>query len=180
MYVSRFFAYKILHTNSKIKIFFDAILDLIVAIILLYLLAQTLFSIVEYTNIYFIQDKALFIPIESYKTQLLVNPFQKDILWITLMFISTLIPTILHLFLATYALLAYWITKPHLHSLSTQLIDLQPNDKNYLKKEKIANKLVLYRLSSLLRVYFFIGATLLFLLGTLILMLIIKKGLYAI
>lgn len=178
MYFSRFFAHEILKTYSKFKIFLDALLDLIVAVILFYLLAETLFYVVDLTNVYLIKEKALFVPIETYKTQLLVNPFNKDVLWITLMFISTLIPTFLHLFLATYTLMAYWLTKPHLHYLVEELNNLKPNDPDYFKKDKIAKHLVSYRLGSMIKVYLFIGTLLLILLGTVVLMLLLKKGLY--
>ena len=178
MYFSRFFAYKILKTHSKLKIILDALLDLIVAIILLYLLAVTLFYVVDLINIYFIKEKALFIPIETYKAQLLANPFNKDILWVTLMFISTLVPTILHLFLATYSILAYWFTKPHLHDLVAQLSNLKPNDPNYLKKENTAKGLVSYRLASIIKIYLFIGSLLLIVLSIVVFMLLLKKGLY--
>jgi len=178
MYFSRFFAYKILKTNSKGKIILDLFLDFFIAFILLYSLAQTLFYVIDLINTYFIKDELLFIPIQFYKEQFLINPFGQDVLWITLMFISTLIPTLLHFFLATYSFLAYLLTKPHLHELVLQLNELKANDPNYLKKEEIANGLVYYRLSSIIKLYLFVGTVLIIILVITILMLLLKKGLY--
>lgn len=176
MYFSRFFAQKILETTSKLKIFFDALLDLVIAIALLYLLAETLYFILDLTNVYLIKNKVMFIPIDYYREQILLNPFHTDIVWITLMFISTLIPTILHMFLATYALLAYFVTKPHLHDLVAKLNDLKPNDPDYLKKEEVAKGLARYRLADMIKLYLIIGTLLITLLGVVFLMLFLKKG----
>jgi hypothetical protein len=178
MYFSRFFAQQILKTNSKLKIFVDALLDLIIAIILLYLLAETLYFVLNLANVYLIKDETMFIPIDPYKEQILLNPFHQDILWITFMLISTLIPTILHMFLATYALLAYFVTKPHLHELVTKLNDLKPNDPNYLKKEEVAEGLVRYRLSGMIKLYLMVGTLLVSLFVVVLVMLFLKKGLY--
>ena len=82
-------------------------------------------------------------------------PFDKDILWITLMFISTLIPTFLHFLLAIYAIMARFRIKPHLHVLSDELKNLLPNDPDYLKKEKTAMSLANYRLSRVIKWHIF-------------------------
>jgi hypothetical protein len=176
MYASRYFAKQILKTNSKIKIFVDAILDLVVAVVLLYLLALTLYMVLDAANLYILKDSTYHIPIESYKAKLIANPFSKDVLWITLMFFSTLIPTIIHLYLATYALLAYFITKPHLHELVSKLKTLKPNDPDYLLREDIAKKLVSYRLAGMIKVYLFLGVVLILAFSVAFVMLLLKKG----
>jgi phosphatidylglycerophosphatase A len=155
MYFSRYFASKILETDKKLVILLDLIYDFLIAIVLLFILSFTLFFITDITNTFIIKDEARFIPIETYKTQILNNPFDKDILWITLMFISTLIPTFLHFLLATYAIMASFAIKPHLHTLSDELKTLLPNDPDCLKKEEIAKSLVHYRISGVIKWHIF-------------------------
>jgi len=161
MYFSRFFAYKILDTHKKWKVFLDVILDTLIAIALLIALATTLFYVLEYTN-GFIDDEKLKIPIDFYKTELLTNPFSKDVLWITLMFASTLIPTLAHLLMGLYSLIALYVVKPHLQKLADALIDLNKNDENSYKKHLIAKELVLHEQSLMLKIYMFIGIGILF------------------
>jgi len=161
MYFSRFFAYKILDTHKKWKVFLDVILDTLIAIALLIALATTLFYVLEYTN-GFIDDEKLKIPIEFYKTELLTNPFSKDVLWITLMFASTLIPTLAHLLMGLYSLIALYVVKPHLQKLADALIELNKNDENSYKKHLIAKELVLHEQSLMLKIYMFIGIGILF------------------
>ena len=161
MYFSRFFAYKILDTHKKWKVFLDVILDTLIAIALLIALATTLFYVLEYTN-GLLADEKLKIPIEFYKTELLTNPFSKDVLWITLMFASTLIPTLAHLLMGLYSLLALYVVKPHLQKLADALIDLSKDDENSYKKHLIAKELVLHEQSVMLKIYMFIGIGILF------------------
>ena len=159
MYFSRLFAYKILHTHKKWKVFVDIIVDTFIAIALLVALATTLFYVLEYAN-GFIDDEKLKIPVEFYKTVFLANPFSQDILWITLMFASTLIPTIAHLVMGLYSLLALYVVKPHLEKLADELIDLNKDDT--YSKHRIAGELVRHEQSLILKAYMFIGIGILF------------------
>ena len=175
MYFSRLFAEKILKTNSKWKVFVDIVIDLAIALALLFALALTLFYTLEYANS-FISDEKLLIPIEAYKTQLLSNPFDKEVLWITLMFFSTLIPTFAHILLGLYSLLALRVIKPHLSKLVDKLNSLTDNDPNNFKKHLMAKELAVYELTGMLKVYMLIGvAILLFLIGS-VLALLMKIG----
>ncbi|CAA6815745.1 MAG: Unknown protein [uncultured Sulfurovum sp.] len=151
MIVSRYFAQKILYEHTKkLHIFLDILADLIVAAILLVTLAFTLYYVVDATNVYLIKDPQLFIPIEHYKELLLSrNLFHPDVLWITLMFFSTLIPTLIHLFLFVYSLMAFILVKPHLHQIVSELKKLDLD--NHHKKELIAYDLADYRLTGWLR-----------------------------
>lgn len=145
MYFSRYYSQKIIESQYKWQIFLDLFIDLIIGIILFVGLALTLFYTLEFSNLYFSKDKALFIPIEHYKTLFCAYDFfHKDILWITLMFTSTLLPTFLHLGLALYSLVQFILVKPHLHNIVQQLSTL--TETNNFEKEKIAYALSLHRL----------------------------------
>jgi len=105
VYFSRLFAKKIYETDSSIKIFVDIIFDLLIALMLLYGLAWSFLYILDFVNMYLIKNQELMIPLEVYKNSLVNNPFSQDVLWITLMFLSTLIPTFLHFCLFLYAVI---------------------------------------------------------------------------
>jgi len=159
MLTSRYFAQKILYKHTKkLDIFLDIFWDLLVATILFVTLAFSLYYIIDFSNIYLIKDEALFIPIEYYKDLLLSgNLLHPDVLWITLMFVSTLIPTFIHLYLFVYSLMAFVIVKPHLHQIVEELEELDLE--NHHKKELVAYKLADYRLTGWLRVHnFFLSA----------------------
>lgn len=149
MYFSRNFAYKILKTQKKWKIFADLLIDTAIAIVLLYLLAICLFYILYYFN-YFISDEKFKIPIEYYKITLMNNPFNKDVLWITFMLASTLIPTAVHLSLAAYSLLALYVTKPYLKKVINDMMELSKESSNNYKKYLIAKELAIYELAPLI------------------------------
>jgi len=152
MIVSRYYSQKMLK-DTKIELLGHLLIDLLIAIVLLILLAYSLYAVVELTNIYFIKKEELFIPIEAYKHQLLIDPFARDVLWITLMFVSTLIPTLLHLILGLYSLLAMIIVKPHLHNLDKELKEI--NFENNLQKKSICEGLAQYELASSMKWYIF-------------------------
>lgn len=156
MLASRYFAQKILYKHTKkTEIFWDIFFDLLVATFLFITLAFSLYFIINFTNIYFIKEEALFIPIEHYKNLLLSwNLLHPDVLWITLMFVSTLIPTFIHLYLFVYSLMAFIVVKPHLHQVVEDLekLDLE----NHHKKELLAYDLADYRLTGWLRVHNFL------------------------
>jgi len=175
MYYSRLFAQKILKTDSKLKVFFDIIIDSIIAIVLLFGLAFTLFYTLEYANS-LITDEKLLIPIEAYKMQLLNNPFDKEVLWITLMFFSTLIPTLAHLVLGLYSLIALRVIKPHLEKVVNELNSLKDNDPNSFKKYLIAKELAVYELSRMLNIYMIIGLGIIIGFSGSLLALLIKMG----
>ena len=175
MYFSRLFAQKILKTNSKWEVFIDIIIDTVIAITLLFGLAFTLFYTLEYANS-LITDEKLLIPIEAYKTQLLSNPFNKEVLWITLMFFSTLIPTLAHLVLGLYSLIALRVIKPHLEKVVNELNSLKDNDPNSFKKYLIAKELAVYELSRMLNIYMIIGLGIIIGFSGSLLALLIKMG----
>jgi hypothetical protein len=175
MYYSRLFAQKILKTDSKWEVFVDIIIDLAIALVLLFGLAFTFFYTLEYTNS-FITDEKLLIPIEAYTRQLLSNPFDKEVLWIMLMFFSTLIPTLAHLVLGLYSLLALRVIKPHLGKVVDKLNSLKDNDPNSFKKYLIAKELAVYALSRMLNVYMIIGLSIIIGFGGSLLALLIKMG----
>jgi len=174
MLFSRYFAKKILETHNKWKVFLDLVLDLLIAALLFVALALTLFYVIEFSNVHIIKDEALLIPIETYKTQLMSNPFDKDVLWITLMFVSTLLPTLMHLFLGLYSFVAFVLVKPHLHKLVEELNKLEL--KNNHKKEIVAKDLAQYRLADMMKVYIIIGMILVVAFSITLLMLLIKIG----
>ncbi|RUM67984.1 MAG: hypothetical protein DSZ06_00005, partial [Sulfurospirillum sp.] len=179
MYFSRLYAENILKTTSKFKIFWELILDAIIAVVLLFSLAYTLYHGLDFVNNNVIKDKELFIPIEYYKKQILHNPLHKDVLWITMMFFSTIIPTLLHMFLAIYAFIGTIMTKPHIHELVNNLNLLKPNDPNYLKKEEVALGLARVRLADKIQ-WYILGEVLLIVLFLVVLsMLLIKKGFFS-
>ena len=152
MIASRFFAQKILQTHKKLTIFWDILWDLLIASLLFVGLAFTLFYLLDFSNHAFIKDEALFIPIEHYKSLLLSgNIFHPDVLWITLMFVSTLIPTFIHLYLFLYSLMAFVMVQPHLHQVVDALekLDLE----NQHQKELVAYDLADYRLTNYLRIH---------------------------
>ncbi len=165
MYFSRFFAYRILK-DSKGKIVLAIFLDSIVALILLFLLAYTLYYVLDFVNISIIKDKTIWIPIETYKTQILTNPLDKEVLWITLMFVSTLVPTLTHIGLALFSFVADIMIKPQLHSLYEQLESLLVTE-NITKREKakIAENLAFYDLSTRYKLYILAETILLILLA---------------
>jgi len=154
MIVSRYYSQKMLK-DTKIELLGHLLVDLVIAIVLLILLAYSLYAVVELTNIYIIKKEELFIPIEAYKHQLLIDPFARDVLWITLMFVSTLIPTLLHLILGLYSLLAMIIVKPHLHNLDKELKEI--NFENNLQKKSICEGLAQYELASSMKWYIFMS-----------------------
>jgi len=159
MQTSRYFAQKILYKHTKkFDIFLDIFWDLSVATLLFITLAFSLYYIIDFTNIYLIKDEALFIPIEHYKQLILAgNLLHPDILWITLMFVSTLIPTLIHLYLFIYALMAFVVVKPHLHQIVKELEELDLD--NHHKKELVAYELADYRLTGWIRIHnFFLSA----------------------
>jgi len=176
-YISRFFAYKILNTHSKGKVLIDIFLDLIIAIILFIGLAFTLFYTLEYFN-GFIENKELLIPLNRYKDLLFYNPFNKEVLWITLMFLSTLIPTLIHFVLGLYSILALHTIKPHLSKTINHMNQLQDNDPNTYKKYQIAKQLAIYELSTThtIKLYIIIGITIIIGFLISILTLFIKMG----
>ncbi len=153
MYFSRKYAYKILETHKKWKIFVDIFIDTLIAIALLILLATTLFYLLEYTN-HFIDDEKLKLPIEYYKTTLLHNPFDKDVLWITFMFASTLVPTFAHVILGLYSFLALKVTKPHLEKLTNEMMGLSKESKNDFLKYEVAKEIVLHEQSTMRIIYY--------------------------
>ena len=158
MIASRYYAQKILNTHKKLTIFIDILLDTFIASLLLITLAFTLYHVIDFTNIYLIKDEALFIPIEHYKQLMFSrNILHPDVLWITLMFVSTLIPTFIHLYLFVYSLMGFVIAKPHLHQLVKDLEELDLD--NHHKKEQVAYALADYRLTGWLRIHnFFVSA----------------------
>jgi len=144
MIISRYFSQKIL-IHSKIKIMIDIFFDLIIAFVLLWLLALTLDEVISLVNLYIIPDENYYIPIESYKAQLLINPFDKDVLWITLMLFSTLTPTLIHFGLGLYSFVLMLFIKPHHHKIYEGLKTLNPENQH--EKDIIAKGLAEYRLA---------------------------------
>ena len=178
MYASRYFAKRILK-DSKGLIVFDILADLVIAAFLLYCLAQTLYFVLDMTNIYFIKNEALFIPISEYKALLLSNPWNAEVLWITLMFVSTLIPTLLHIILALASFVADFIIKPHLHDLYEQLEKLMTVEiESKREKANIANSLASWELASEYKYYFLATTLLIILLVLSVAILFIKLGLF--
>ena len=173
MYLSRYFAQNILKTNNKWKVFADLILDLVFGIILAFGLAYILFYTIDYANTSIINDKMLHIPIEHYKELFLTGDvFNRDILWITMMFASTLIPTFMHFILALYSFVLFILVKPHLHHLVEELSILDEDDHHH--KETISKNLALHRLHSWLRIYIASGMILIVAFIVVLLMLIEK------
>jgi len=150
IYISRLFAKNILITNSILKIAIEICLDAIIAVGLFFLLSYTLMEIFQYLNINF----NLSIPIEYYKTLLFTDPFNPNVLWITIMFISTLIPTLMHILLGLLSIPLNIIFKPHLQELIDDLKKLQPNDPNMPFKENIARKIVYERTKKIIVGYY--------------------------
>ena len=178
MYFSRFFAYRILK-DSKGLIVLDIILDLLVAVILFFLLAHTLYYAIDLANIYIIKDEVSLIPIESYKVQLLTNPLSKDVLPITLMLFSTLVPTLAHIGLALFSFIADIMIKPQLHSLYEQIETLLvSNNITKRKKEEIAINLASYDLALHYKVIILFQTILGFLLLGCFAILAVKLGWY--
>ena len=67
------------------------------------------------------------------------------------MFVSTLIPTFIHIYLFVYSLMAFILVKPHLHQIVDDLekLDLE----NHHKKELVSYDLADYRLSGRLQIH---------------------------
>ncbi|MDQ7085607.1 MAG: hypothetical protein Q9M36_12155 [Sulfurovum sp.] len=140
-------------------IFLDIIVDILIAMLLFVSLSLALYGAINLSNIYLIQEEALFIPIEDYKALLFNGEyFHAEVLWITLMFLSTLLPTLLHFVLFVYALVQFILVKPHLHELVKELETLELD--NHHKKDVVASALAKYRLSTWLHFHLW-GATLL-------------------
>ena len=173
IYISRLFAKNILITNSILKIVIEICLDAIIAVGLFFLLSYLLMEIFQYLNINF----NLSIPIKYYKTLLFTDPFNPNVLWITIMFISTLIPTLIHILLGLLSIPLNIIYKPHLQELVEDLKKLQPNDPNMPFKENVAKKIVYERSKKIIVGYY--GIVFLFLVIILLIIWIIsiKKNL---
>ncbi len=94
-----------------------------------------------------------------------------------MMFISTFIPTLLHLFLAIFAMLGNLFTKPHLHKLTEQIEKIKLEG-NIRKNEELAKKLARYNFVKKIRLHLFVQSILVFCMFFLVCLLIIKKSNY--
>jgi len=170
MYISRRLSTKILNITETWKIFLDILLDLFFALFLLGGLAFSLYFVIDLFNVHFIKEASLRIPLLTYREHFFtLNFWHEDMAWISMMFISTLIPTLAHLFIGFYAIYGTLVTKPHLHILVSKLQTVAPNTKNNLEKEELYIRVVKYELTNIVKIQIYAG---IFLISTFLIVLI--------
>jgi len=102
--ISRILSKKIIEQDTTMKQrFFHLFLDLCFAILFLIILGIFLYYGIYFFNKFIPEE--LNIPIESIISNWKKNPFDLNNIWITFMFMSTLIPTILHFLLGLLAII---------------------------------------------------------------------------
>jgi hypothetical protein len=173
IYFTRYFAKKIYYLETKREILFDLTIDALIAMSLAYFQYLALFKIMSLYNLFFIDMQELMLPIQIYKEMFLNNPFDKDILWITLMIVSTFIPTFIHILLVISAIVTKQINITKMNSLIANLENINPNDE-VRKVEKISKDLAYYNLEKEINRSIIIGFGLV-LLSVFALIVLIKK-----
>lgn len=106
--ISRLFAQSILEKKKKSIIFTHIMFDIFISFSLLFVLITSFFFITQLFNYLMPRGSAYIIETDIMFKSLIRTPLSTDSIWLYVMFMSTLIPTFMHLFTTVSSLIFYY------------------------------------------------------------------------